>query len=428
MRRGGATALAVLFLIATDAIGGQQSDVERLKTLTLDELLTLDVTLAARRPEALRTATAAMSVLRGEDIRRSGVTTIADALAMADGLYVGRFNNGTWDIGARGLTGSSPNKLLVMIDGRTVYSELLTGVFWNTVDYTLEDIDRIEVIRGPGATLWGANAVINIVTRHTRDTQGFYLQAGTGNEDRAIGDVRYGGTGGAGTTWRVYAKYADRDAQRFATGESAEDSRRRGQVGFRLDGGTAEGSSWLVKGDAFHSRDALIDRPAGEFSDFSIQGRWSRRLASTRLDVQSFYRREYRRVVDQLTHSLDTADIDVQHAFGAAMHQVVWGGGARFNRDRTFSSRIISFDPASRTYPLVSAFVQDEIAVRPNRLFLTLGAKVEHNAFSGADVQPSVRGRISVGRGTLWAELRGRFAGRRVSTTISRSPRQRGCF
>jgi iron complex outermembrane recepter protein len=400
-------ALTILLLLAgaTAASSNTQPDTQTLKGLTLDELLTIDVSLAARRPETIRTASAAISVIRGDEIRRSGATTVADAIALADGLFVGRFNNGTWAIGARGFTGASPNKLLVMIDGRTVYSELFTGVFWNTLDYVLEDIDRIEIIRGPGAVLWGANAVngvINIVTRHTRDTQGTFVQLETGNEDRALGEVRYGGTAGTLATWRVYGKYAHRDAQQFSTDISAEDTRRRGQVGFRLDGGTVDGTTWLVKGDAFHSGEALIDRPASEFSDFSLQAQWSRPLGSSRIDIQSFYRREYRRVVDQLTHYLDTADVDVQHTFRASRHQIVWGAGARFNRDTTHPSRILSFAPASRSYPLVSAFVQDEIGIVPNRAFFTLGAKVEHNAFSGADVQPSVRGRIAVGRGTLW--------------------------
>src|SRR5687768_7051172 len=163
-------------------------------------------------PQPIRNTAAAISVITGDDIRRSGVTTIADALALADGVHVARFNNGTWAVSARGFNATSANKLLVMIDGRIEYSPLFSGAFWNMLDYTLEDIDRIEVIRGPGATLWGANAVngvVNIVTRHTRDTQGTYVAVGSGNEDPALVDGRYGGTAG-GTTYRVYGKYADR--------------------------------------------------------------------------------------------------------------------------------------------------------------------------------------------------------------------------
>ena len=158
-----------------------------LKTLSIEQLMEIDVTLATRQPEPVRATAAAISVITGEDIRRAGVTTIADAIALADGVHVARFNNGSWAISARGFNITSANKLLVMVDGRTEYSRLFTGVFWNMLDYVLEDIDRIEVIRGPGAALWGANAVngvINIITRHSRDTQGAFVSLGPGTEDR----------------------------------------------------------------------------------------------------------------------------------------------------------------------------------------------------------------------------------------------------
>src|SRR5262245_40005396 len=174
-----------------------QSAPQDLRRLSVEELMNIDVTLTARRPEPLSTTPAAVTVVSGDDIRRSGVTTIADAVGLADGVHAARFNNGTWSIAARGFNSVTANKMLVMIDGRTVYSPLFSGVFWNAIDYTLDDIDRIEVVRGPGATLWGANAVngvINIVTRHTRDTRGTFVQVGAGNEDPGVADVRYGGS------------------------------------------------------------------------------------------------------------------------------------------------------------------------------------------------------------------------------------------
>jgi iron complex outermembrane recepter protein len=291
-----ALAFAVAQLAAPGAAraADAQPDPQDLKRLSIEQLMRIDVTSPGRRTEPLGTTAAAVSVITGDDIRRAGITTLADALALADGVHVARFNNGSWSVSARGFNGSTPNKLLVMVDGRTVYSPLFTGVFWNTVDYVLEDIDRIEVIRGPGAALWGANAVngvVNIITRHSRDSAGAYANLSAGNEDRAIAELRYGASSG-GTSWRVYGKFADRDSQRFSTGGASGDPRRRGQAGFRVDGGDAAGTNWTVLGNAMHSRDELPDRRPGEFSDLSLQGRWSMPAAiGSRLDVQSYYRR-----------------------------------------------------------------------------------------------------------------------------------------
>jgi iron complex outermembrane receptor protein len=392
--------LAVGLLASTPAFAGQ-SDQQELKTLSIEELMRIDVTTAGRRPEPVGTTPHAISVITGDDIRRSGVTTIADALNLADGVHVARFNGGSWRISARGFNGNTPNKLLVMIDGRTVYSPLFAGAFWNTLDYVLHDIDRIEVIRGPGAVLWGANAfhgVVNIITRHSRDTQGGVVALSTGNEHPATFEARYGGTAGLGT-WRGYGKLAFRDDQVLASGLPAGDAVRREQVGFRVDtaGG---GAAWLIKGDLFHSRDDLPDRPPGEFVEGSLQARWTKTVSSaSRLDVQTYYRREHRRIPAQLTHTIDTFDVDAQHSMPFnERHRVVWGGGTRVNRDRTEGSAVLRFDPEGRTYPVSSLFVQDEVAVLPGRLYVTAGLKYEHNDFSGGELQPNVRGRLMLRR------------------------------
>src|SRR5688572_4845574 len=244
----GIMAMALLLVAGPAAAQPPQDE---LKRLSIEELMRIDVTTAGRREQPIGTTAAAIEVITGDDIRRSGVTTIAEALRLADGVHVARLNNGEWRISARGFNGSTPNKMLVMVDGRTVYSPLFTGVFWNALDYLLEDIDRIEVIRGPGATLWGANAVngvINIVTRHTRDTQGTFVQLGSGNEDPAIAEVRYGGTAGA-ATYRAFAKHVSRGSQKFSDGSSAGDRRRRSQAGFRVDTGTPDTGNWMVTAD-----------------------------------------------------------------------------------------------------------------------------------------------------------------------------------
>ena len=382
---------------------------EDLKRLTLEELMDIRVTVVNRQPEAVGTAAAAVAVITRDDIRRSGVTTIADALALADGVHVARLNNGSWSISARGFNGLTPNKLLVMVDGRTEFSPLFAGVFWNMLDYVLEDIERIEVIRGPSGTMWGANAVngvVNIITRSARETRGTYVSVGSGNEDRALVEARYGGGSGR-LSYRIYGKYAERDEQKLATGAASEDGTRRGQAGVRLDG--ARGATeWLFKADGFQSAHDFFDREDGAWTGLGAQARITRRFSpQSSLQVQAYYRREYRNIDRQLTHHLDTGDLDFQHSLtlGARNH-FIWGAGARANRDKTYGSEVIRLDPVSRTYPVSSVFAQNEFAVRPGSLFLAAGVKVERNAFSGGDVQPNVRVRWMLpGDQTLWGAV-----------------------
>jgi iron complex outermembrane recepter protein len=397
-------------VVSLSAATGAAQTPDELRQTSIEDLMRIDVTTVTRSPQPFGLAGAAISVITSNDIRRSGVTTIADALRLADGVHVAQSANNTWNITARGFNQSTANKLLVMVDGRTVYSPLFTGVFWNVVDYTLEDIDRIEVIRGPGATLWGANAVngvINIITRHSADTQGLYLTTSAGNEDRALVSVRYGGNTG-GTTWRVYGKFVDRDDLTYANGTSPNDARRRGQAGFRIDGGTTTGTNWMLKGDAFHSRERYITPVRGEATELALQGRYSQPFsAESRLTLQSYYRREMRHAPGQLTHHIDIFDIDAQHAATVGRrHSIVWGGGVRVNWDDTAGTALLRFDPVSRTHSMGSVFVQDEIAVVPNRLFATVGAKYEHNSFSGGEFQPSVRARLLLAHEqVLWAAV-----------------------
>jgi iron complex outermembrane receptor protein len=399
---------ALLFSL-TRAASASALGPQDLKRLSIEQLMQIDITLAARRPEPIVTAPTAVSVVTREDIRRAGVTTLADAVALADGVHVARFNTGTWSVAARGFAAVAANKMLVMIDGRTVYSPLFSGVFWNALDYELEDIDRIEVVRGPGAALWGANAVngvINVVTRNSRDTSGFFALLGGGNEDPADAEMRYGGRAG-GATYRAYAKYVVRDSQRFSSGASAGDRRQREQAGVRFDGGSQARGTWLFKADLFHSTDALPDRPNGEFTIGDVQGTWARALTPrSELQVASYVNHEFRRIPQQLTHRLTTVDVDAQQSTSLTRHALVWGGGIRVNSDRTEGTPAFSFDPRDRTYRVASVFAQDEFAIVPQTVYVTAGGKYEHNAFSGGEWQPNVRARWLLPRQqTLWGSI-----------------------
>lgn len=402
--------IALVLLGGARALANEtaQPDSQDLKRLSIEELMNVDVTLTSRRAEPIATTPAAVSVLTTDEIRRAGVTSLPAAVALIDGVHAARFNNGTWSITSRGFNAVTANKMLVMIDGRTVYSPLFSGVFWNAVDYTLEDIERIEVVRGPGATLWGANAVngvINIVTRDSRRTTGTYIQAGAGNEDPVVVDARYGRAADAGA-YRLYAKYSIRDDQRFADGTPTSDRVRRAQAGFRVDrGDTANGL--MLKGDLFVSGNDFPDRADGSFVIGDLHARWTRNLSPrSALQVQSYLNHETRDIPLQLEHRLTTFDIDAQHALTTSRHALVWGGGARINHDRTTGTAVLSFDPANRTYPLVNAFVQDEIALLPARAFVTAGVKLERNAFSGIEVQPGARARVLLPhQQMLWGSL-----------------------
>ena len=403
-----AAALVLVLMLGAGAEAGEQQLAQNLKRLSLEELMEIEVTLVTREAQPVGSAAAAVSVITRDDIRRSGVTTVPDAVALADGVHVARFNNGTWAITARGFNANTADKLLVMVDGRNEFTPLFAGVFWNTIDYILEDIERIEVIRGPGATLWGANAVngvVNIVTRSATETRGTLVSLVSGSEDPAIGEVRYGG-GSEAFSYRVYGKFAQRDAQRFSTGLSAEDTRRRGQAGLRLDGRRG-GDRWTVKTDLFHSRDEFPDRRDGEWTGIAVHGRFSRQLPSgDSLQLQSYYRREYRNIERQLTHHLDTIDVDFQHALKRSRHHFIWGAAARSNDDATAGSAVVHFEPQNRNYPMFSAFAQNEFTLRADSVFLTAGLKVEHNAFSGADWQPNLRARwVLRSNQVLWGSV-----------------------
>lgn len=394
-----------------------------LTELSLEELMNIEVTSVSKKTEKLSKAAAAIFVITQEDIRRAGATSIAEALRLAPGLEVARVDAHTWAISARGFNDVFANKLLVLLDGRSIYTPLFSGVFWDQQDTLLEDIERIEVIRGPGATLWGANAVngvINIITKRARDTQGGLLTAGGGSEERGFGSVRYGGTLGADAHFRVYAKYVNRDGSGLPDGHAANDAWQLGQGGFRLDWLPAQPHLLTLQGDLYGGNlaqtffvGALLPPFQQVMPDHlatrggNLLGRWSHTLASaSEMRLQVYYDRTIRdtAIFKEDRHNVD---LDFQHRFPlGGRHDIVWGLGYRLSSDNEGNTFTVSLTPASRTTHLVSAFAQDEIVLVADRLHVTLGSKFEHNTFTGFEIQPGARLLWTPSdRHTVWAAI-----------------------
>lgn len=385
---------------------------EELKRLSIEELMEIDVTSVSRRSERLTRAAAAITVLTGEDLRRSGVTTLAEALRLANGVQIAQADGRTWAITTRGFNITTANKLLVLIDGRSVYTPLFSGVFWDVQHTFLEDVERIEIIRGPGATLWGANAVngvINVITKSARTTEGGIVKAGGGEGmERAFGGVRYGGRIGERAFYRAYADSFSRGALELASGESAEDPLRLGQVGFRVDGDASSRDTYTVQGDFYQGSSGRLTRDDVEMGGGNFLGRWTRSLSEeSGLELQVYWDRTHRDIPGTFEESVDTWDVDFQHQLPLAeRHRLVWGLGYRFFTSDVENSREVAWVPEDRDQGLLSAFAQDEVSLWGDHLRLTFGSKFEVNDSTGLEVQPSVRmAWTPTDRRTLWAAI-----------------------
>jgi iron complex outermembrane receptor protein len=377
-----------------------------LKQMSLEELLQVEVSLPLREPAPARTAPVAVTVMTGEDVRRSGAATLPEALRYAPGLFVGRYSASSWVVTARGFAGTTANKLLVMRDGRTVYSPLFSGVFWEVQDAVLEDLARIEITRGPGASLWGSNAVngiINVVSRPAAETQGLHLSAGGGGGERVFGALRFGAMAGA-TAFRVFGKFADRDESVLPSGDDAGDWHRVGHVGFRIDRGAPD-NSLTVQGEAASARGGLAGRDPARTTDAHVLARWTRRRAGAgEWQVQGYYDRSLRNVPGQIDESRHTGEIDLQHRVRlGSRHRLTWGGLYRVSGDDT-TPALIELVPPARTTTLASGFVQDEISLS-SAWTVTLGTRLERNAYTGVEWQPSLRARWSRETQTVWGAV-----------------------
>jgi iron complex outermembrane receptor protein len=386
-----------MLLAANTAQSSQNArrEPDDLKQLSVEELLDVEVTSVSRRPERLAQAASAIQVITQDDIRRSGATSLPEALRLASNLQVAQVNSSQWAISARGFNNVLANKLLVMIDGRTVYTPMYAGVFWDAQDVLLEDVDRIEVVSGPGGTLWGANAVngvINITTRNAQQTQGLLLQADAGTELRAMGGMRYGGELTPDLHYRVYAKAFERDDTVLTNGTQAGDDWNMRQGGFRLDWNPGADLITL-QSDAYDGKPNPDGIQAVATSGGNLLGRWQHTVSEdSDFQLQMYYDRVRRDFGNGFSEDLATYDVDWQHRFALGSRQeVVWGLNARRMDHQVDNLQLFAFLPAHEILNRYGVFIQDEITLVPEQVRLTLGTKLEHNGYTGYEHQPSVR-------------------------------------
>jgi iron complex outermembrane receptor protein len=378
-----------------------------LAELSLEQLSDLPVTSVSGRPESLRSAPASVYVISGEDIRRSAATSLPEALRLAPNLQVARMSAGQYAISARGFNNAISNKLLVLIDGRTIYSSLFAGVFWDFHDVVLEDVERIEVISGPGGTLWGANAVngiINVITKNAAATQGLLgsaTRSGSGGQQ----SVRWGGRLGESGHLRLYGLSIDRGETRTEAGIPVPDSANKLQSGFRADFDDA-GRLLTVQGDLYRGGDQPANNFAPLLQGANLLARWESRFGDgSPYRVQAYYDLQERDDVNLFRNRNATWDVQFTHEPRLPQdHQLLWGAGVRTAKDRNLANPLIGFIPAERRLHWANVFAQHQLQHGPWQL--TTGAKLEHNSYTGVEVLPTLRAAYQHGdRSSTWAAL-----------------------
>lgn len=398
----------ILFGVCMEALAyqGGPNNTEDFLDLTIEELMDLKITTVLKKQDTLFETPAAITVLTSEDIRRSGHQSIPEVLRMVPGIHVAKIDSSSWAISARGFNSIYSEKLLVLIDGRSLYTPLFSGVYWDIQDLMLEDVEQIEIIKGPGGTLWGTNAVngiINIITKKTQDTQGTLVTGGYGNEEHGFSGLRHGGKLGENAYYRVYTKYFNRDEAVYANGDHANDRSDMLREGFRIDWDSSDQDYFTLQGDFFdgHSGQRVKQTIPGlkyqtddhaDVRGWNTLARWTRTFSETSdISLQFYYDRTERKEIF-LNEARDTFDIDFQHRFQLSdRHNLIWGLGYRHTGDNLDNSYTISFNPSSRNEELFTGFVQDEITVVDDRLKLIVGTKIEKNDYTGYEFQPSAR-------------------------------------
>jgi iron complex outermembrane receptor protein len=421
--------LLALFLLAGSvdqsfaAPQEEQTNGAPLKHMSLAELGNVEVTTASKEPAKISQTPAAIFVLTQEDIRRSGATSIPEVLRLVPGVEVARINSNQWSVNIRGLGSGFSKSVLVLIDGRSVYTPLYAGVYWDVQNVLLDDVERIEVIRGPGGTIWGSNAVngvINIISKNAKDTRGTYASTRAGNVEQSQGGVRYGGAHGKNLNYRAYAMGFGQTAE-YHLGGGSYDAWQLGQAGFRTDSQLTDHDALTVQGDLYKGNvgqqvgishysppSQLTANATQDVSGGNLLGRWRHELSNTSdLQVQAYYDRTYR-IGPALGEARNTFDIDLIHHFVLKeRNEVIWGLGARWSpSDFIQTVSTLNFLPHHQDDKIYSAFVQDQIAIFENKLWLTVGSKFEHNIFTGWEDEPSARLLWTpTSHQTLWAAV-----------------------
>jgi iron complex outermembrane receptor protein len=390
-----------------------------LTDLSLEQLMNVKVTSVSKKPQTVSASAAAVHVITSKDIRRSSATSIPELLRNVPGLNVARIDSSKWAISARGFNGRFSNKLLVLMDGRTLYNPHFSGVFWDVQDTFIDDIERIEVIRGPGGTVWGANAVngvINIITKSAKKTNGALVTGIFGSEEHGNFAGRFGQAINDHSDIRVFVKHTKRDSSPLPTGPDGSDDWDIQRGGVRYDNKLRSGGDLMVQSEVYTGNAGqLVAFPSlttpftTTFSDDAevngqfVLGRWSSPVNdNSQISIQTYLDRTVRREAHANLEVL-TFDIEAQKRQRfAKIHDVIAGFGYRFNRDDIEASANVSITPSSDTYHVFSAFVQDEISMTDD-IKLTVGSKFEHNSFTGFEFQPSVRALWQVTpKNSLW--------------------------
>jgi iron complex outermembrane recepter protein len=417
--------LAVISLVAESfsADHGGVPDTDNLKQLSLSELGNIEVTTPSKEPEEIWKTPAATYVLTQEDIRRSGATSVPEVLRLVPGVEVARINSNQWSVSIRGFGSAFSRSVLVLIDGRSVYTPLFAGVYWDVQNVPLDDIERIEVVRGPGGTIWGSNAVngvINIITKKAKDTRGTYTSVRSGNVDQGGGTFRYGAARGSNLDYRIYGMGFGLTPE-FHPDNDNYDSWQLGQAGFRTDSTLGNRNNLTIQGDIYKGEvgqqvsiayySPLIQKNVDAIQDVSggnLLGVWHHTLSDTSdFQVQAYYDRTSR-FGPQFGETRDTFDLDfVHHLKVGQRNEIAWGVGARLSEGNFIQTvPTVNFFPNAETDTVYSTFVQDQIAIVENKLWLTLGSKFERNNFTGWENQPGARLLFNpTSHQTIWAAV-----------------------
>ncbi len=427
-KRTGATRAAsliwVVAMCAAASVRAQTSPTTSLLDMSIEDLMSMELTSASRKKQSLGQTAAAVFVITRDDIRRTGAQSIPEALRLAPGLQVAQIDANKWAISSRGFSGRFANKLLVLMDGRTLYTPSFSGVIWDAQDTLLEDIERIEVIRGPGGTLWGSNAVngvINIITRDSRETQGGVISATLGERSAASAHARFGGTAGDGVGYRTFAKYGSGAANQDLTDTATADDWRQFRVGLRVDWDAGTDQTVSVNSEAYKGASGdTLQLPAltppystrsnseQNFSGAFVRTQWQRTWSPDSETSAQFYFDATRRDTSIFGEDRDTLDLELQHRVPVGTrNDLIAGVAYRYDQFRIEQGAHLQVEPGSPTNRRLSAFLQDEITLLPN-VALTLGTKIEHNELSENDVDllPNARlNWVANERDDFWAAV-----------------------